>query len=398
MKRILFVDDDQNILDGLENVLYRQRKRWQMVFALGGQAALEELRKGQFHVVVSDMRMPGIDGARLLEYAKELQPSAARFILSGYGDREAVVRALPVAHQFLSKPCDSEILRIVVDRACELQTLLASEEIRAIVGSLDRLPSAPSTYFDLTTAMACADLGAKDVAEIVERDPAMAVKVLQLVNSSYFGVARQLTSIHQAVAYLGTEFLKALALSAHVFATLSPKPIRGFDIEETQQHSIETARVAQAISPDGKRSDAFIAGLVHDVGRLVFAVGDPERCSKIGQTVASTARRFHEVEQEVLGVSHAEVGAYLLGVWGLPIPVVEAVAFHHRPSAVFEGDVDLLAAVHIADAVVRSLGLGAGLPDHGVDPDFVDGRALRPMLDAAVASAKAIHSGRALRP
>jgi HD-like signal output (HDOD) protein len=353
MKRILFVDDEPQILDGLQNLLRKQRKQWDMVFAEGGQAALCELEKSAFDVVVSDMRMPGIDGATLLTRVKEMYPASARIILSGHAERDSIVRALPVAHQFLSKPCDAVLLRVVVERACELQRLLQNEGIRAVIGKLDKLPSAPTTYWELTRVAARSDVAIGDLAEIIEQDPAMTVKVLQLVNSGYFGMPQKLSSVRQAVSYLGTDLLKALALTVHAFGTLGAGRIAGFSLEELQAHAVQTARLVKRMVSDPKQAgEAFTAAMVHDVGRLVLAVGVPEIVAQAVQEERLTGRASYLIERDLLGVSHAEVGAYLLGAWGLPLSIVEAVAYHHTPSLVKEGAAHALAYVHIADALL----------------------------------------------
>ena len=152
MKRVLFVDDEQQVLDGLRDLLRRQRKHWDMTFASDAQKAMQLMADKPYDVVVSDMRMPGTDGATLLAHVKQHHPEAARIILSGQADRESVLRALPAAHQFLSKPCDADALRTVIERACTLQQMLSDPAIRTLVGGLDHLPSAPQTYFDLTRA------------------------------------------------------------------------------------------------------------------------------------------------------------------------------------------------------------------------------------------------------
>jgi len=354
MKRILFVDDEINVLDGLRDLLRKQRKQWDMVFALGGQLALDELAKAPFDVVVSDMRMPHVDGAALLTTVRQLYPATARIILSGHAERESVVRALPVAHQFLSKPCDGNQLRIVVDRACELQRLLQNEGIRSIIGKLDKLPSVPHTYWELTRAVSFADTPLDDLAGIVEQDPAMVAKLLQLVNSAYFGLPRVISSVPQAVTYLGTDLLRALALTVHAFGISPMRPTEGFSLEALQRHSLAVARFCRVAVTDPKRGgEVFTAALVHDIGKLIFAHGIPDAFAEVVRERHRSGRSYYEVEAELLGVTHAEVGAYLLGVWGLPLTIVEAVAFHHNPSVVAEGPVDTLAWVHLADALVE---------------------------------------------
>ncbi len=116
IKRILFVDDDALVLAGLRNVLYRERSRWEMVFALGGEAALVELARGSFDVVVSDMRMPGIDGLTLLEHVRTMSPTTARIMLSGSADQHEVDRATAAVDILLGKPCDARTLRETLER------------------------------------------------------------------------------------------------------------------------------------------------------------------------------------------------------------------------------------------------------------------------------------------
>jgi HD-like signal output (HDOD) protein len=392
VKRVLFVDDEQHVLDGLRDMLRKQRKHWDMVFAPGGQAAIEELQKRPFDVVVSDMRMPVIDGAALLARVKEQYPASARIILSGHAEREAVVRALPVAHQFLSKPCDAALLRIVVERACELQTLLQNERIREVIGKLDKLPSVPKTYWELTEAAARPDVVIDDLAAIVERDPAMTVKVLQLVNSGYFGLPQRITSVRHAAGYLGTELLKALALTAHAFGTTEVPTIEGFSLERLQRSSLQSARLAKKIATTvSDANDAFTAAMVHDIGQIVLSVGVPEIFGKALRAARKEKRPAHIFEREMLGVSHAEVGAYLLGFWGLPLSIVEAVAYHNTPGLLAEGPCQVLAAVHIADALLcEPVTKSTPPPPDVLDMEFVARAGFSDRMDEFAKMAEAI--------
>jgi HD-like signal output (HDOD) protein/ActR/RegA family two-component response regulator len=367
LRRILFVDDEAQVLDGLRNLLRKQRQRWAMTFVGSGRAALEELARAPYDVVVSDMRMPGMDGAELLRETKRLYPTTTRIILSGHSEHEAVMRALPVAHQFLHKPCDPEQLRIVVDRACELQTLLGAPDLRsaigAVLGRLDKLPSTSSSYQALTSALDDPHGTVGAIAAVIERDPAMSIKVLQLVNSSYFGLQQSMTSIKQAVNYLGLELIKTLAMTAQLFARIEAQPIAGFSLPDFQARAIRAARIARKLLTDPRRADeAFASALVHDIGEVLIALGAPEACLRIAAEVQARGVPRDQVERELLGVSHAELGAYLLGMWGLPLAIVEAVAFHHRPAAVSDGGREVLAALIVADAWVD------GAP---IDQDFL---------------------------
>jgi len=381
MKRILFVDDDPSVLDALRNILRKRRDEWDMVFAIGGKAALAELAKAPFDVVVTDMRMPGMDGAALLTQVRDQYPGAARIVLSGHAERDAIVRALPVTHQFLNKPCDAATLRSVVERTCNLQALLQNESTRSVIGKLNHLPSPPATYLRLTEAMRDPKIGAKAIGTIVEEDPAMSVKILQLVNSAYFGLAHAATSVAQAVNYLGMEVLRALTLSAHVFSAIDGSGRSHRKLDEIQRSSLATATIArQMIKNRDLANEAFTAGVVHDVGRIVILLAMPEEAQRIAAEAEASGRAEHELEQELLGVSHAEIGAYLLGVWGVPFSIVETTAYHHEPSRASPEVSPMLAPVHLASAMVLAAGRPGTPPV--LDSGFVEHAGLTAELDA----------------
>lgn len=373
-KRILFVDDEASVLEGLENLLRKQRRRWQMSFALGGEAALAELQKAPFDVIVTDIRMPGMDGATLLHHVRERHPAVVRIVLSGHADREAVIRAIPVAHQFLAKPCDGEVLRAVIERTCELQMLLGDDTLREIVGRIENLPCVPAVYHELMQRVGDPTVGLAEVAGIVEKDTAMSAKILQIVNSAYFGVRQPMSSVQQAVKYLGLELIKGMALTVQLFNTLESAPGGDFSLDQMQHSSLLTARVARRLVSDGDEkaaTSAFTAGLLHNVGTVVLIVGLPERFAQISREAQQSGRPTFLVERELLGVTHAEIGGYLLGTWGLPFTVVEAVAQHHSPGRVAEGDLQVLAAVHVAEALVEGVLVGPAAAQSLLDEAFL---------------------------
>lgn len=353
-KRILFVDDEPAILAGLQNLLYKDRRRWDMVFALGGQLALDEVRRSPFDIVVSDMRMPGIDGAMLLNVIKDECPATVRIMLSGHADREAIVRALPALHQLLSKPCDANTLRGAIERSLDGANVDRDVKIRRIVGGIDKLPTPPDVFFELSRLMQSSVAGVAEVAKVVTRDPALSAKLLQLVNSAYFGTGQATTSIHQAVSLLGTDRLRYIALTASVFSAREAENTSGFSLRDLQQESMRAAWLARAFADPAVRDQAFSSTLLHDVGRVVLALGQPDE-------YFAYAERFRRgeapiaVELELFGVSHADVGARLLAIWGLPMAIVDVVQFHHDPGSAPEASRLLASIVHVADAIVDPL-------------------------------------------
>lgn len=370
MKQILFVDDEPQILEGLQNLLRRHRRKWDMAFALGGEAALKELEGRRFDVIVSDMRMPGLDGATLLGRVQEQYPGTARIVLSGHTELEATMRAVPVAHQFLSKPCDADTLENVVERACNLQALIGDEVVRRIIGKIEKLPSLPHVYAALTKALVDEETTAADVAGILEQDMAICAKLLQLVNSAFFRIARRIASIEDAVVYLGSNMVKNLVLAVEVFRPADEhSKLKGFSFESLQQHALYTASIAAQIATDKQQAeDAFMAGMLHDIGKLILACEFPEYLQQVVATASKDNRPMYVVEQDSKGVTHAEIGAYLLGLWGLPYPIIEAVANHHCPTRVQQRGFDALAAVYVAnllvhESVASASGKGNGIYD-----------------------------------
>ncbi len=354
MKRILFVDDEQRVLDGLKRMLHRQRNEWHMMFALGGQAALNELASAPYDIIVTDMRMPGIDGAHLLTRVQKDYPHLVRIVLSGHTEMEAALRTVPVAHQFLAKPCEPDRLREVVDRALSLQKLLGDPKLRTVINSIQDLPVLPKVYQTLTAALVNPQTSAKDVATIIEQDVSLCAKILQLVNSAFFGLPRRVNNIQNAVSYLGVQVIKNLTLSMEVFRALEGQVPAGYSLERLQTHSLLVGNLARRLLSDKRDSeDAFIAGILHDIGEYVLIMGDAERFGQVINAARASEHPRQRVELVQLGVTHAEIGGYLLGVWGLPYPIVEAVANHHAPERSNSSRFDVNCAVYLADTLIQ---------------------------------------------
>jgi putative nucleotidyltransferase with HDIG domain len=361
-KRVLFVDDEANILQGLRRMLHPMRREWDMTFAEGGQAALEILAQGHFDVVVSDMRMPGMDGTQLLNHVMTQYPQTVRIILSGHSDWDIILGSIGSTHQFLAKPCDAEILKATVARACALRDFLGNETLKRVVSGMQSLPSLPTLYLEVVEEAESPHGSLEKIGRLIERDMAMTAKVLQLVNSAFFGLPRQVSSPMQAVSLLGIDTIKALILSAQVFGHLHLENTPSFSLDDLWHHSMAIAacakRIAQSENCQRKlMNDMFMAGLLHDVGKLVLAANLPQQYEEALQGVQTEGLTDWQAEHAVLGTSHAEVGAYLLGLWGLPEPIVEAVTFHHTPSACADRSLSPLTAVHVANGLRPASGM-----------------------------------------
>jgi putative nucleotidyltransferase with HDIG domain len=357
MKSILFVDDDSNILDGIRRMLHADRDRWTLQFAVGGASALKACESCSFDVVISDMLMPGMDGATLMGHIRDRFPSTARVILSGYTDAALSARAAGVAHRFLVKPCSAAELQSTIERVCTLQELICAPEIRKIVASVGELPSLSTTLIDLRKAVNDPDASIGAVAAVIEQDIAMAAKVLQLTNSAFFGLAQKVTNLPTAVSYLGMETIKNLALASEAFRIFRPDSrVPQSVCDSIQKHSLGAAAIASALPLDRENHElTVVAALLHDIGKLFLASTMPDQfCSSL--TLASVKRcTAFEAETEILGTSHAEIGAYLLGLWGIPNLAVEAIAHHHQPTRIPHSGFDCSIAVYLADYLSHEL-------------------------------------------
>ena len=376
-KRVLFVDDDEYLLDGLRDALRPQRRRWDMTFVPGAAEAIEVLQGEPQNVVVSDLRMPGVDGAALLARVREIDPTAVRIVLSGQADLEMLARAAGVAHRLLAKPCEVDDLVEMIDRSCALQELITRVEFKRRAGGSSALPSVPRLYVRLTNLLSSGEATAADAAGIVEEDMAVAAKVLQLANSAYFGRRQPVSKLRDAVAYLGLDALRALALSAAVFQEFSvDPPIPRFDLEALQLHCSRVGHLARAIAAEQDQPmDVFAAGLLHDVGLLVLATEDRDALADILARAEQEQRPIHEIERELRFCSHAEVGAHLLALWGLPYTVTDAVAKHHEPPPP-GASFDPVSVIYIANALISEAESWPGADRPGIDAVYVEGTGL----------------------
>ena len=376
-KRILFVDDDQPVLNGLQVRLHRLRDKWDMQFAASGAEAVGALERGHCDVVVTDMRMPGMDGAELLSIVRDRWPDTLRIVLSGYAELPQVVRLVPFAHQYYSKPCEAGQLENLIDRCLRLHELLRQPTLRAVVGRVCKLPAMPQIYARLQGLLASDSTSVRDVAELIASDAAITAKVLQLVNSAFFRLAGRITNIEQAVNYLGFGAIRNLVISAEIFSRWPSHDTRCvLNIDKLQFHVHQVAAVAHSLAAATPRADdAMLAGLLHDIGYWVLANECPDNLVEAVGTAVAKKIPLHEAETRVIGASHAEIGAYLLGIWGLPYPVIEAVAHHHAPKSIPQSELDPLGAVALAHALIPeddTVAFNAPLiPDPKVDAAFL---------------------------
>lgn len=358
-KRILFVDDDEMLLQGLKRMLRPYRDEWDTVFVDSGAMALEAMEQAPFDVVVADMQMPVMSGAELLQEVMNRYPLTIRIILSGYADNELTFKAMGATHQYLAKPCDSETLRSVLHRVMDSVEILHNQELKMLIGQMKALPSLPVLYHEIMEKLKNPNVHMEDITSIIAIDLGMSAKIMQLVNSAFFGLPYQASDLKVAVSLLGLNVITALFLSMNIFSEVKELSIPGFSMENLWSHSLATATLAHKISKLESRNntiadEAFTAGILHDSGRIVLAINFPVRYQEAISLAKQQRCVISDAERVIFEQTHSRVGGYLMSLWGLPKPVVEAVSYHHDPGFIPGQTFSALTAVHIANSLVES--------------------------------------------
>jgi putative nucleotidyltransferase with HDIG domain len=372
MIRIIFVDDELNVLQAMRRSLHAMKSEWNMEFVSGGVEALAALKASAADVIVSDMRMPGMDGWQLLTEVKKLYPQTVRLILSGQAEATSIMRAVGMAHQYLAKPCEAAAIKSAIVQTLKLRHFVSNDQLIALVGQVSTLPSAPKAFQEILTCLQEPNTSMADVARIIGRDVAMTANIMKMVNSAFFGARQPILTTDRAVAYLGLDTLGALVLAHSVFKSGRPTAIAGFSLERLYGHSLHTAMAARAIAlcekfPPAEAEKAFLAGVLHDVGKIVFAT----------RTIPTVGAAMSiEAYSALMQTHHAEVGAYLLGLWGFPNPIVEAVAFHHIPSCAVAEGLSLAGLIHVANYFVHRKEPTSGAIETVLEPGFLESRGL----------------------
>lgn len=386
MKRnILFVDDDQAILDGFKSMMYTKRKEWRCHFATSGAKGLKLLEKAEFDVVIADMRMPGMDGADFLAEVAERQPGAIRMILSGYSDMASLLKSASIAHQFMTKPCSTVKVIETIQRVIDLSAILGNDRVRKIVARLEALPVIPDLFVQITRELENPEPNIKAIGKMVERDVGISATLMKVVNSSFFGFYENVSSPARAVTLLGTETVKGLVLGVQFMSVIDLSALNNYSVEKLWNHSLETGYFAKTIAAmESQDKDfietCFLAGILHDVGKLVCVTKMNDVYSPVLECTQERGGPVFRCEQKQLGVTHAEVGAYLLGVWGFKTEVVEAVNGHHAPKA--RGmELRPETIVHVANTLQHELKRYSGYTHSLINGDHLASLGLNHRLD-----------------
>ena len=353
-KRILIIEDEADTLQDIKDNIFILEERFDFDFSSSAEHALNLIERENFDIVVCDRVMPDVDGITVLTKIRDSHPDIIRILMAEHLTKSELLKSSGPIHQYLAKPFRHSEFERTINRVITLRELIVDKGLMDIIGQMESLPTIPDLYFQVEEEMNAPDPDIRKISDVISLDLGMSAKVLQLVNSSFFGLPRKVDDISLAASLLGLDTLSDLILMMSVFNQFEELNNQDFSFDYLTQHSVNTAKAARAITQAEKlgpaeQKVAYTAGLMHDVGKLVFLVNLPERFAQALQLAHEENIPLYQAEMDILKASHQSVGAYLLDLWGFPDCIVEAVAFHHDPERLADDRLNPTIAVHIAN-------------------------------------------------
>ena len=350
-KKLLLVDDEENVLRALERIFVPAG--YQVFAATGGEAALAILINEKVDLVISDMRMPGMDGHQFLKQVRSLYPTIMRAILSGFAEGKDVINCLRdgSARMYILKPWDNAKLLAEVEKLLHLGELFSRRQLLEVFNNLRDLPTVPELYSRVSELIEN-ESGVEEIAHVVEQDQTVAAKLLQVANSVYYNMSTG--SVRQAIVYMGLTNLKTVVLGLTVLKQLDGMHGGFFSKDVLWDHADRVNRMTHTIFERclgrAMKDSEATAGLLHDIGRILLLKDYAQPYAGVSRSVfQNKATTFRDTERSLMGISHDEVGGFLLNWWSLPHPIVEAAMFHHDPLNAAVLNREVVAAVHVAD-------------------------------------------------
>jgi HD-like signal output (HDOD) protein/ActR/RegA family two-component response regulator len=384
--KILFVDDTPRVLKAIRHKLLIMRREWNIQVVESGQEALTLLSRDPCDVVIADTRMSIMSGSALLRQVKRDYPSIVRIVMAQPGSRDSILKRHRSAHQFVPKPCDVETLKMAVSRACQIERLLRTVDLRRMTSSIESFPEQESPYRELIEGIRDRTLETARVVEYVAADAAMCEKALLLAKLSAGEKAPLEMEAADAVEILGPDVIMALAIFCHTVSLLDTVEMDGFSSEDFWNHSFTVAFFAKWITeseiviPEGDSdseevvlarqaiNDAFIGGLLHDLGKPLMAAFNPRGYAQALELSANEEMPMEQAELKCMQASHAEAGAHLLRYWNLDDSILDVLFFHHDPSESRASRFNPPTAVHVANVLVNGFFQGmTGLGSTKID-------------------------------
>jgi len=369
-REILFVESNPGVVEGLRASLPELGPAWPFRIATSGEQGLKCLADSRVEGVAVAISLSDMPGLEFLRRASEVAPTTVGMLRATPEDRVAFGKNGGLAPHFLPHAPNAEELGETLQRIFQLMRWMSEPSIRSLMGRMENLPAVPALYARVMRELRSEEPSIESVGKLISHDPALTAKMLQMVNSPVFALGRPICEAIDAVTFLGAERTKALILIASLSLHGSLTPCEGFSQESFWQHSLTVATLARTLALKelknaGLADACFTAGLLHDIGKLLFASNLPTEYGQVTNAAKTAKTSIGEWELKAFGVSHGELGASLLGMWGLPMPVLEAIAWHEHPRSEETPGFSTVTIVHAANVLEyekRGLAGGDGVP------------------------------------
>ncbi|MGB9852155.1 MAG: HDOD domain-containing protein [Candidatus Kapaibacteriota bacterium] len=373
---ILFLSDETTIKEIIRNVVPLQDD-FDIFFAESGEKGLQILANNKIDIFFGSPNITLPSGSNIFYEIKRVFPETIRFALVSNLESPSVAQLSQYVHQFVQPPYTLENLKERIERTSSLQKTLKNENIKELVQNITALPSLPELYIQIEQEVARPDFSLSKIGNLIAKDPNLTAKILQIVNSAYFGLQREITNINFALTYLGVNVIKSLIFYIHLFSNFKVTPENRKYLEQFWKHSLivasNTYHLAEKhLTSKSEIDSAYTAGVLHDVGKFVLlnTYTYPQDVMLLAEQKAMDNL---EAENEIYQCTHAEIGAYLLGLWGFPITIVEAVAYHHQPSKLKKSSLNFSTILHIADFLYYTPNLDVPhIQEIGLEKDLIE--------------------------
>jgi putative nucleotidyltransferase with HDIG domain len=357
--RVMFVDDDPMVVRGIARNMSMMGTKMTITVRTSAAEALASLAKEMVDVIITDLYMPVMDGSVLLEEVRMRYPTVLRFVLSGEAKPEIMLRASRVAHQYLSKPCETALLhKTIVEMLARMETIKNSEVAKTI-SHLEGVPSRQASLAEFLRLLNDNSVPLEQITTSLKKDPGLCARLLKVANSPYFGHSGSIESLDDAIGLLGMDMIVSMAASHKLFAVTPPPSSSNLHLDALWEHCVYVSTLVRYIGnklkvPQSVLREASTAALLHDIGKLVLAYAVPSGFAAAYTRAKADHMPGWQAEYFIFGNHHAEIGGCLLKLWGLPPAVVDAVSMHHTPHHCAEDRVSAVTLVHIADTIAHA--------------------------------------------
>nr|WP_282437273.1 HDOD domain-containing protein [Vibrio amylolyticus] len=355
----MLVDDEPLVLNGLKRALYGTG--WTIFTDTSGQAALQTLKKEPIDLIISDMLMPGMNGAELLKIVSEKHPSVIRASLSGYSDPDITIKGGFFAHLAFMKPCEPEAIKDEVNRIANILSLFPDRVIQSAIGSITSLPIPPKLFFQVKSKLADDTTSMEEIAKLISQDPAMCAKIIHTSNNAIFRGRTQIDSITSAITRLGGQVITSIIGMLEVYSVSTDKPNQS--LEELQSQSLRVAILASSFVRREDRDQTFLIGILHRIGEYVRMMIVNDLMTAYTSTNKEEDNKVH-LEQYLFNTKSEQLGGYLLHFWGFPIPIIECILICNAPEKLKGQTFGPTCAVYIASCLVKNQPIDESLIQH----------------------------------